>query len=75
MKSRVSKKSKQRKEKRIKSLKEKELRFRKAVSELQAQFYKKQQEEYVEQLIEKIINEGFNTDNNTKIFFFIAVIY
>lgn len=67
MKSRVSKKSKERKEKRIKSLKEKELRFRKAVSELQAQFYKKQQEEYVEQLREKIINEGFNTDNNTKI--------
>ena len=68
MKSRVSKKSKERKAKRIANLERAELSFKKRAEKFILELQKKQQEEAVNNLREKIVTEGFINDIKTELY-------
>lgn len=67
MKSRVSKKSKERKARRIANLERAELAFKKS-REVYIRTSEKQQEEAVNSLREKIVTEGFINDVKTELY-------
>lgn len=68
MKSRVSKKSKERKVKRIANLERAELAFKKRAEKFILELQKKQQEEVVNNLRDKIVTEGFINDVKTELY-------
>jgi hypothetical protein len=68
MKSRVSKKSKERKAKRIANLERAELAFKKRAEKFILELQKKQQEEAVNNLRDKIVTEGFINDVKTELY-------